>query len=346
MAKQLTLRGAGPGTLIDGGDGSEDVTANALDISDGADGSTFQNLRLQTTLNASDAVNATQCDDLDFTDIVIEDAADAGILMFNCDRGFLANVRVKSSGEDSFFSTDIGRVHVIGLTVEPGAGQIRYSGDAQNSSLIGSHITGTNIEMDADNAAVVGNTIIEGRLRLDLADETAAIANTVLNSPTDGIVVNGDDDVLVGNTVFGSSGSDFETSSASGLEARGNQSSDDTAEDIDTGYKEKYSYSTGHSEWADSLTNEEVDRIDLQAGEKLVVDRIEFRQKGGGSSSSASVRVRDTGAASTIGSQDLGGTTKDPGESGDGNTVVVQVTNSTGGSIDASIKVTGRILGA
>lgn len=106
---------------------------------------------------------------------------------------------------------------------------------------------------------------------------------------------------------------------------------------------EPFSFETGHTEWADGLSNEEIHRIVLQSGERLVVDRIEFRQKGGGTSASASVRVRDTTAGSTVGSQTLGGTTLSPGSSAAASTCEIQITNSTGAAIDASVRVVGRI---
>jgi hypothetical protein len=106
-----------------------------------------------------------------------------------------------------------------------------------------------------------------------------------------------------------------------------------------------FSYSPGMTEFEDGLSNEEIDRIVLQSGETLVVERIEFRQKGGGSSTSASIDVRDTTAATTVGSQNLGGTTKDPGSSGSGNTVIVRANNSTGSLINAAPRVQGYIVG-
>jgi len=105
-------------------------------------------------------------------------------------------------------------------------------------------------------------------------------------------------------------------------------------------------YDPGMTEWEAGLSNEEIWRIDLQAGETLVVERIEFRQKGGGSSSSASIDVRDTTAGSTTGSQNLGGTTKDPGSSGTANTVIVRLNNSTASALNAAPRVIGYITGA
>lgn len=110
--------------------------------------------------------------------------------------------------------------------------------------------------------------------------------------------------------------------------------------------EEKGSFEPGMTNWADALSNEEIHRIQLQTGETLVVDRIEFRQKGGGTSTSASVRVQDLTAATTIGTTDLGTTTKNPGSSGSGNLIAIQISNSTGAAIDASVIVHYRIQGA
>jgi len=114
---------------------------------------------------------------------------------------------------------------------------------------------------------------------------------------------------------------------------------------VDYATGEQISFSTGMTEWADGLSNEEINRVVLQSGESLVVERVEFRQKGGGTSSNASVRVRDTTAGTTYGSQTLGGTTKDAGETATGNTVQVQLSNSTGGVITGSVTIVGRIKG-
>jgi len=106
-----------------------------------------------------------------------------------------------------------------------------------------------------------------------------------------------------------------------------------------------FSYSSGHKDFATGISNQEENRIVLQSGEQLVVERLEFRQQGGGSSSSASVRLQDIDAASTLASQQLGGTTKDAGTSNSGNTIEVQVSNSTGSTITGSVTVIGRIIG-
>ena len=109
---------------------------------------------------------------------------------------------------------------------------------------------------------------------------------------------------------------------------------------------ERISFSTGMTEWADGLTNEEINRFELQAGETLVVERLEFKQKGGGSSEDASVRVFDETGSTIIGSQELGGVSKDIGSSGEGNIVTIEISNGTGGPIIASVAFVGRIEGA
>jgi hypothetical protein len=107
--------------------------------------------------------------------------------------------------------------------------------------------------------------------------------------------------------------------------------------------QEVIAFETGHTAWADGLSNVEIHRINLQSGETFEVERIEFRQKGGGSSSNASVDVYDNTAASVIDGQNLGGTTKNAGSSNSGNLILVRINNSTGGSINASVRVIGYI---
>lgn len=111
-------------------------------------------------------------------------------------------------------------------------------------------------------------------------------------------------------------------------------------------YPEGGSFVTGMTNWADGLSDEEIHRMQLQTDEILHVERIEFRKKGGGSDADVEVDVYDETAESEIGSQTLGGTTKDAGSSGTGNLVTIRLTNDTGGSINASVRVHYRIEGA
>jgi hypothetical protein len=105
-------------------------------------------------------------------------------------------------------------------------------------------------------------------------------------------------------------------------------------------------YSPGMLSIATGQTDVEVHRIDLQAGEEFVVDRIEFQQKGGGSASSADVDVYDVDNSTVVAAQTLGGVTTDPGRTGSGVTAIVRITNGTGSSVDAVPTVCGRIEGA
>lgn len=103
--------------------------------------------------------------------------------------------------------------------------------------------------------------------------------------------------------------------------------------------------SGGITQFADGLSNEEVDRVLLGSEETLSVERIEVRQKGGGTNSNFSVRVQDVTASSTIGSQTLGGTVKDVGTSDSGNQIQIQLSNSSGDTINASYKISAVIQG-
>jgi len=106
-----------------------------------------------------------------------------------------------------------------------------------------------------------------------------------------------------------------------------------------------FSYDPGMTDFADGLVDREVNRIALQPGEGLVVERIEFRNQGGATAAAASVTVRDATAGEDIGGASLGETTKGPGGSNTGSTVLVQVTNQTGNAITAAPRVQAYITG-
>jgi len=106
-----------------------------------------------------------------------------------------------------------------------------------------------------------------------------------------------------------------------------------------------FSYDPGMTDFADGLSGEEVNRLVLQSNETLVVERVEFRRKGGTKDPAAVVNVRDATAGETIGTATLGETIKEPGTSNTGSTVLVQLTNQTGNSITAAPRVQGFITG-
>jgi hypothetical protein len=121
---------------------------------------------------------------------------------------------------------------------------------------------------------------------------------------------------------------------------------DGTIEDDGSGnarVKERFNYDPGMTQLEDGQTDTELNRIVLQSGETLTIERIELRGQGGGSSSSVDIEVYDETASTSIGSQTLGGTTKDPGSSGTGNTVIIRYSNSSGSQSDAAPRVTGYI---
>lgn len=105
-----------------------------------------------------------------------------------------------------------------------------------------------------------------------------------------------------------------------------------------------FSYDPGMNPWKTG-TKTEINRIALAPAEKLVVERVEFRQDGGGSNSSADIAVSDVSQGAIIGSANLGATTKNPGSSSEGATLIVRVSNSTGGTITAAPRVQGYITG-
>lgn len=104
-------------------------------------------------------------------------------------------------------------------------------------------------------------------------------------------------------------------------------------------------YDPGMTEFESGLSNEEINRTVLQSGEQLVVERVEFRQKGSGSSTSASIDVVEVGASIPTASAGLGTTQKDVGTTGQAVTVLIQVSNSTGSTINAAPRVQGYITG-
>jgi len=103
------------------------------------------------------------------------------------------------------------------------------------------------------------------------------------------------------------------------------------------------SYDPGMTEWAAGLVNQEVNRIALGPAETLVVERVEFRRRGGTQDPDASVTVRDATTGDDIATALLGETIRGPGTTNTGSIVVVQLTNQIGNSITAAPRVQGYI---
>lgn len=111
----------------------------------------------------------------------------------------------------------------------------------------------------------------------------------------------------------------------------------------DESHGEPFGVSLTHAEWEDALSNEEVYRCFIPSGMTLYLQRVEARQKSGGSSSFFELDVYDVTNATVLGSTTLGGASSgDPLASvAGGVTIIVRVSNSSGGPLTASLNVTG-----
>ncbi|UBF22179.1 hypothetical protein HRTV-2_gp31 [Halorubrum virus HRTV-2] len=107
-----------------------------------------------------------------------------------------------------------------------------------------------------------------------------------------------------------------------------------------------YPFSVTHTSWASGLSQAEISRFNLNAGETLKVHRLELSLKGGGTNNSLSIDVYDETAGTVLASTDAGTPVSgDPiGTSGNGSSVIVRLTNSTGSNQNASINGTFSIV--
>lgn len=107
------------------------------------------------------------------------------------------------------------------------------------------------------------------------------------------------------------------------------------------GFTSPVSYSPGHTSWSDGLSNEEVYRFDVPSGSSFTIESLQFLSKGGGSTNSnASISTTVGGTTITADLNESVFTTAT--ESGTA-TITVTLSNSTGGSINASPMLFGRI---
>lgn len=166
--------------------------------------------------------------------------------------------------------------------------------------------------------------------------DTSALDHEEVEDVVDGLLVGGTninltyDDNANTLTIDGFSGSHQDLTSVTETDHHG----------------EPVTFETGHSSWGNGLSNEEIHRIELQAGEEFEVARLELQQKGGGSSSNMSIDVYDVDNTTEVGSADLGSVSKNPGTSGSGATILIRIANSTGSAVKASVRVVGYINGA
>ncbi len=101
--------------------------------------------------------------------------------------------------------------------------------------------------------------------------------------------------------------------------------------------------SMGHGEIADGLANEEIHRFQLQAGETFTLQRIELQLKGGGTNVNVSVDVYDDDDSSVIDSVTAGLVSKTGGASLVASLILVRLSNSSGGDVNGTIIVHGKI---
>jgi hypothetical protein len=94
------------------------------------------------------------------------------------------------------------------------------------------------------------------------------------------------------------------------------------------------------------VSNSEANRIALQSGEALVVERLELRKQGGGSvNTSVSLDVYNTSQKSVIGTVNANNTKTNVGRSSTGATLTMRLTNSTAAVVDVAPRVQGYITG-
>jgi hypothetical protein len=104
-----------------------------------------------------------------------------------------------------------------------------------------------------------------------------------------------------------------------------------------------YSSNITHTTFPDGMTDVEVWRTDLQAGEILTPVRLEIIKKGGGAPSAGfNVDIYDTGTTSILWATFAFGTGT-PVDSGAGNIIIMRVNNSTGLAVDGCINFSYNI---
>lgn len=101
-------------------------------------------------------------------------------------------------------------------------------------------------------------------------------------------------------------------------------------------------FTTGHTQWATGT--DEIHRVELQAGETFQPARIEVEKKGGGVDSNLTVDFYDNDTSTVLSSADAGSPSEGGTESSDGATILVRLTNNTGGSTIATITANGAIV--
>lgn len=92
------------------------------------------------------------------------------------------------------------------------------------------------------------------------------------------------------------------------------------------------------TKWANGLSDEEIWRTELNAGESLELHRLEIQPKGGGDVTGLDVDVYDATTATVLASTTDVVTGSPVATSGDGSTILIRISNSSGSSQNASIQ--------
>jgi hypothetical protein len=233
-------------------------------------------------------------------------------------------------------------VTVAGNTVALGTSTGVAHGDLSNAPASAHHqepTTGTGITDEGTNRFGINLSSIAGdNLTVDATnDELDATARTGIASLSGGTGIDptniGDGDTL--STAW---------SDAADLDSAGSIAPGRVSEEELTVHP--FSYDPGMQSVSNGTSNSEVNRIALQSGESLVVERLELREQGGGSITiGVSLDVYNPTQSTVLGTVNVNNTKKNIGRSSTGDTLTMRLTNSTASAIDVAPRVQGYIIG-
>ncbi len=302
--------------------GSSVAGSDEILVADADDSNNIKKTTAQDIADLASSTNATKLVDGSGNDVVLTSGSTTPvneITVSNADTG--SSPSISATGDDSNIDINLSPKGTFGDVIVGGGIEVE-DGSVSGPSISFSNEDNTGFwRQSSDILGVAVGSNEEFRFTgsgISMDGGTTTIDSSELNR-LDGV------------------GSDLieENDIGTGLEV--NSGTVRTEEKITLGHNE-------HKQYASGLSNEELARFSAQSGETIVVERIYFTEKGGGTSnSSASIRVQDVDASTTVGSTDLNTTTKDAGSAGTGNTIAVQVTNSTGSSINAQVTVVIRV---
>lgn len=203
--KAVTIKGAGPGTTIDGG-----TTGPALTID--ADGVKVEGLAIRNT-PGSGAGNALLVkgghEDPEVEGVWVWDS-DSAAISTEATGTIISSCRVISSGSHAFeFTSSATGGSITNCVTKPGVG-------TDGIRIGGSHVTATANVIEAPNN--------NGIIVVASSSEATVSANVVVggNVVANGVKVDGDSTTLIGNSVTGARTFDFHVPEATNLTAYGN----------------------------------------------------------------------------------------------------------------------------